>query len=140
MHLEARVADLEAKLNQNSTNSSKPPSTDPPAVKRAPPKPASGKKAGGQPGHPKHERALVDRPDHVPTASRPPAGGAAAPGRGRPGAAPAPGDRSAAGRPVVTEYRLHRLPCPCCGVTTCGDLPAGVAGRTAPGCGPPVPS
>ena len=73
--LTARVAELEAKIKQNSTNSSKPPSSDPPSVKRAPPKPASGKKAGGQPGHPKHERALVERPDHTheckPTSSRP---------------------------------------------------------------------
>src|SRR5215203_772309 len=72
--LEARAADVEARLNQNSANSSKPPSSDPPAIKRAPPRPASGKKAGGQPGHPRHERALVDRPDHVrdckPTACR----------------------------------------------------------------------
>src|SRR5215210_463799 len=72
--LEARVAALEAKLNQNSTNASKPPSADPPSVKRAPPKPASGKKAGGQPGHPRHERALVEHPGHVrdckPTACR----------------------------------------------------------------------
>src|SRR5262249_39491895 len=28
--------------------------------------------------------------------------------------------------PVVDEYRLHRLACPDCGVTTCGTLPAGV--------------
>lgn len=28
--LEKRIADMEARLNQNSTNSSKPPSTDPP--------------------------------------------------------------------------------------------------------------
>src|SRR5437764_1220712 len=63
--LEGRVADLEARLNQNSANSSRPPSSDPPSVKRAPPKPKSGKKPGGQPGHPKHGRALVDRPDHV---------------------------------------------------------------------------
>jgi transposase len=59
--LENRIADLEARLNQNSTNSSKPPSTDPPAVKvkRRPPDPASGRKRGGQPGHPRHTRALV---------------------------------------------------------------------------------
>jgi transposase len=31
--LERRIAELEARLNLNSTNSSKPPSTDPPAVK-----------------------------------------------------------------------------------------------------------
>ena len=35
--LQRRIAHLETQLNQNSTNSSKPPSTDSPAVKRAPP-------------------------------------------------------------------------------------------------------
>jgi transposase len=28
--------------------------------------------------------------------------------------------------PVVDQYRLHRLTCPDCGVTTCGTLPEGV--------------
>ncbi len=32
--LEQRIADLEARPNQNSTNSSRPPSTDPPGLKR----------------------------------------------------------------------------------------------------------
>src|SRR5262245_29361335 len=72
--LRARVADLEATVNQDSTNSSKPPSSARPGVKRAPPRPASGKKAGGQPGHPKHERALAEFLDHIrdckPTACR----------------------------------------------------------------------
>ena len=62
--LEARVAELEAKLNQNSSNSSKPPSSDGPHVKPAPPKPPSGKRRGGQPGHPKHERVILP-PDQV---------------------------------------------------------------------------
>ena len=31
--LEQRIADLEERLNANSTNSSKPPSSDPPSVK-----------------------------------------------------------------------------------------------------------
>jgi transposase len=31
--LEHRITEFEARLNQNTTNSSKPPSTDPPAVK-----------------------------------------------------------------------------------------------------------
>jgi transposase len=26
----------------------------------------------------------------------------------------------------VTEYQVHRLYCPGCGITTCGQLPAGV--------------
>ena len=29
--------------------------------------------------------------------------------------------------PHITEYQLHRLKCAGCGITTCGELPAGVA-------------
>src|SRR5512142_1052267 len=57
--LEQRIADLEERLNKNSTNSSRPPSSDPPSVKRRPPNPASGKKRGGQPGHQRQVRPLV---------------------------------------------------------------------------------
>src|SRR6516162_11568440 len=64
-HYEQRLAELEARLNQNSTNSSKPPSSDSPAVKRAPPKTPSAKKAGGQYGHSKAQRVLVDHPDAI---------------------------------------------------------------------------
>jgi transposase len=131
--LKARVAELEARLGQDSSNSSKPPSSDPPAVKRAPPRAKSGKPAGGQPGHPKHERALVDHPDHRhdcrPTAcrrcARPLAGDDPEPLRHQVTELPPV-------RPVVTEYRRHRLRCPGCGVTTCGGLPAGVAGQDGP--------
>src|SRR5262245_45733876 len=56
--LEAEVADLKARLNQNSQNSSQPPSSDGPHVKRKPPRPPSGRKAGGQPGHRGHHRTL----------------------------------------------------------------------------------
>ncbi len=35
--MQQRIADLEERLNTNSTNSSKPPSSDPPSVKRRPP-------------------------------------------------------------------------------------------------------
>ena len=49
--LQQQVDDLRQRLNQNSTNSSRPPSTDPPHVKRRPPKPPSCRKRGGQPGH-----------------------------------------------------------------------------------------
>src|SRR6185436_6067511 len=57
--LESEVRELTARLNQTSQNSSKPPSSDGPHVKRKPPKPPSGRKPGGQPGHPVHKRALV---------------------------------------------------------------------------------
>ena len=49
--LQQQVDELRHRLNQDSTNSSRPPSSDPPHVKRRPPKPAAGRKRGGQPGH-----------------------------------------------------------------------------------------
>src|SRR5438477_4049574 len=55
-HLEARLTDLEARLGQTSANSSKPPSSDPPHAKPAPPRTPSGRRKGGQPGHPKRTR------------------------------------------------------------------------------------
>ena len=129
--LEKRIADLEARLNQNSTNSSKPPSTDPPAVKvkRRPPAPPSGRKRGGQPGHKRHTRALVP-PEQLretfevkPTQCR--GCGAALQGDD-----PDPLRHQVAEippvRPDVDEYRLHRLTCSCCGTATRAELPAGV--------------
>src|SRR5215467_11971321 len=57
--LQQQVNQLSQRLNQNSTNSSRPPSSDPPHVKRRPPKPSSGRKRGGQPGHARQQRTLV---------------------------------------------------------------------------------
>ena len=59
--LRQRNAELEArlaKLEKNSSNSSKPPSSDfvNPAKAKAAAKPNKKRKIGGQPGHPKHER------------------------------------------------------------------------------------
>jgi transposase len=56
--LKARLAALEARLNQNSTNSHKPPSTDDASVER-PKRKAKGKKRGGQYGHKANHRALL---------------------------------------------------------------------------------
>src|SRR4051795_4408693 len=50
---ERRIARLEERLGKNSTNSSRPPSSDPPSVKRRPPSPPSGKKHG-----PSHDALL----------------------------------------------------------------------------------
>lgn len=61
----AEIAELKEKLNQNSRNSSKPPSTDgyeKPAPKSLRKK--SGKKAGGQTGHKGH-RIVLDKPDRI---------------------------------------------------------------------------
>ncbi len=64
--LEERVKSLEVTLNKNSTNSSKPPSTDSFAREKPNPKSSrikSGKKPGGQPGHVGKTLTLVDNPD-----------------------------------------------------------------------------
>jgi hypothetical protein len=63
--LTERLIVLESRLNQNSRNSSKPPSTD--FVKEKPsPKSLrkkSGKKPGGQDGHPGTTLEMVDDPE-----------------------------------------------------------------------------
>jgi transposase len=129
--LERRIADLEARLNQNSTNSSKPPSTDPPAVKvkRRPPAGPSGRKRGGQPGHTRHTRALVPPEQLRETFEVKPAhcNGCGAVLQGDD---PNPLRHQVAEippvRPDVDEYRLHRLTCSCCGTATRAELPTGV--------------
>jgi transposase len=62
--LTARLAQLEARVGQNSSNSSRPPSSDGPQVKRGVPRPPSGRRRGGQKGHPKHNRVILP-PDEV---------------------------------------------------------------------------
>jgi transposase len=54
----ARIADLEARLNQHSGNSSNPPSSNPPSAPPTPPRTPRGKPKprGGQPGHPGSHR------------------------------------------------------------------------------------
>jgi transposase len=131
--LERRARDLEERLGQNSTNSSKPPSSDGPAVKRRPPQPQGQRPRGGQPGHPRHARPLLP-PDHTEHLR---------PARCRRCGLTLRGDdpqplvhqvlELPPIRPIVTEYRRHRLRCPRCHTTTCAALPTDVAGAT---CGP----
>ena len=56
------VRELQARLDQDSSNSSRPPSSDPPWKKperKAKKKEKGKRKRGGQPGHKKHERSLL---------------------------------------------------------------------------------
>src|SRR5215217_2685255 len=57
--LEARVRELEGRLRQDSSNSSRPPSADPPQAPVRPKAPPSGRRRGGQPGHRGAFRALL---------------------------------------------------------------------------------
>lgn len=57
--LSARVAELERQVGKNSSNSSKPPSTEHPHAKSIRSKGKTKRRKGGQPGHPKHERELI---------------------------------------------------------------------------------
>jgi len=122
--LRAENADLRARLGQNSQNSSKPPSSDPPGVSRVPKGP-TGRSRGGQPGHKAHqrERLPADRvvpvlPAHCHRCHRP-----------LRGLDPAPRVHQVIElpetRPGVTDYELHELTCEC-GALTRATLPPGV--------------
>src|SRR3954452_15593102 len=67
--LEALVRDLQARLGTNATNSSLPPSANPPQAPAPVVKPKSKRKPGGQPNHPPHLKQLLppERVDHVTT-------------------------------------------------------------------------
>jgi transposase len=134
--LSARVAELEARLGQTPQNSSLPPSSQHPHAKPPQKKSKSKKRRGGQPGHPKHERPLIpsDKCDEVrslqPTECR-------RCGERLRGHDPEPLRQQVwelrPMEPHVTEYQRHRLACPCCGETSCGELPAGVStGQAGP--------
>jgi transposase len=128
--LRAEVADLKSRLDKNSSNSHKPPSSDSPSFQR-PSKKKTGRKRGGQPGHPGYFRALLppERVDHsfdyFPDACRDC-------GDSLDGApiADAPLRHQICEIPpvavTVTEHRLHRCLCRRCGVVTIAEAPTGV--------------
>jgi len=54
--LKTQLQETRDRAQRNSSNSSMPPSTNPPDAPKQPPKKSSGRKRGGQPGHPPHPR------------------------------------------------------------------------------------
>ncbi len=124
-----RIDELEARLKLTPQNSSLPPSTQHPHAKPALQKPKSNKTRGGQPGHPRHERALIPAIDCTSVVTLKPSACR------RCGSALAGVDDDPLRhqvwelpeiKPLVTEYQQHRLTCLGCGETTCAPLPAGV--------------
>jgi transposase len=137
--LEARVQALQQenralqeRLKQNSRNSSRPPSSDPPQSPR-PPRPRSGRRRGGQPGHPGYTRPLipVEEVDEVVVLKPDLCGGCQEPLWGDD---PTPFRHQVIDippiQPVVTEYQWHQLVCPACGETTRAPWPEGVPSGT----------
>lgn len=125
----AKISELEARLNKSPRNSSVPPSTEHPHAKAAPQREKSGKKRGGQPGHPKHERALIPTDECQSVVTLKPESCRRC-GESLTGSDPEPLRHQVWEipeiKPLVTEYQLHRLACGCCQESTCGKLPAGV--------------
>lgn len=129
-----RIADLEARLGMTPNNSPLPPPPPPPSQHphAKPTRTTKGKakrKRGGQPGHKKHERALVP-PEQVdetvvlkPTDCR-------RCGQRLVGTDPEPWRHQVWElpeiKPTITESQRHRLSCPCCGTSTCAAFPSGV--------------
>lgn len=127
-----RIAALEAEVaafKKSPRNSSLPPSTEHPHAKPPSQKESSGKKPGGQPGHAKYERPLIPVEQCAEVVSVVPemcrrcgerlAGHDPEPLRHQVWDLPEI-------KPLVTEYQLHRLTCPYCSKSTCGELPCGV--------------
>jgi len=136
VELEAQVSALQARLDQNSTNSHQPPSRDrfkktKPGLPRK-----KGRNQGGQPGHRGDTLKMVAQPDHIEVlaAERCPCG------------CPLDGLEKQviqrrqvfdlpAPRLAVTEYQLARCQCPDCGRFVTGTFPDEVAAAVQYGLG-----
>ena len=138
--LQGRVEELERQARKDSSNSSRPPSSDSPYAKKQPRdrslRERGKRRPGGQPGRPGATMSLVDDPDEriecPPACCRGCGTGLA----GEPvleqrrhqvtDIVPAPA-------PVVTEYVAQSKACPSCGTVSEGQLPAHVRARASYG-------
>jgi transposase len=127
--LATELASLREQIGRSSRNSSKPPSSDGPGFKPPEQRKGSGRNRGGQPGHPGAGPELLpiervnEVVEHHPEACR-------RCGQLLEGVDPEPLRHQVIEIPPITpvlkEYRLHRLVCPCCSTSTCAPLPADV--------------
>jgi transposase len=122
-----RRVEVEARLNQTSRNSAKPPSSDPPGAKPRPAKEPSGRKSGGQLGHEGHGRRLKPERE-VAQLIEVRAEQCGQCGTLLLGDDPEPERPQVTDvpriTPVVTEDRRHRLWCVACGASTQAPGPA----------------
>lgn len=129
--LQAEVDRLREQLDQNSRNSSRPPSSDPPGTPSRKRK-SSGRQRGGQPGHKGTTRELlsVEEVDEVVTVKPERCQQC---GHSLEGEDPEPRRHQVTEIPLIqpetTEYQLHTLDCPCCDERTSAALPTDVPAR-----------
>lgn len=124
--LQKRINELEEHVGKNSRNSSKPPSSDPPHVKKAPAKEKSKRKQGGQTGHKGHGRSLkpatevdrfvVSKPTCCEVCGTLLLGEDPQPQRHQVCELPPI-------KPEIIEYQMHTLSCLHCGHQTTADPP-----------------
>jgi transposase len=133
IQLQAQIEELTTRLKQNSNNSSKPPSSDPPWNKQDHAKPRSPLKRGGQPGHLGHYRKLIPREQVTQTVRYFPKKcdgcGATLPQKPQSGV-PEPTLHQVVELPErpleVTQHEGHACRCVKCGYVTRAEIPAEV--------------
>ena len=131
--LSKRVEQLEARLNTNSGNSDKPPSSDPPFVRPAKPITKSKRKRGAQKGHKGHHRKLLE-PTRV-VDLKPEACTCGCRDLLQKKAEPFYTHQVVELPDIqmdITHYRLHRAQCSACGKSVKADLPAEVRSGYGP--------
>jgi len=126
-----RLDEAEAKIQKlTPRNSSVPPSTVHPHAKPQRKQPSGKKrKQGGQKGHKRHSRELIPSEQCATVTPCYPEGCRRCGGDLQPDAADPKRHQVwdlPPIEPIVDEYQLFRGHCPCCGITTQANLPAGV--------------
>jgi transposase len=126
--LMARVTELERRLGADSSNSSRPPSSDSPYTKKVAKtrssRQRSGRKPGKQPGDPGVSRSLTDHPDKTIRIDPDTCTGC---NSSLAGSTPRTVERRQVvdlppvPAPVITEYCLGASTCRCCGVETTAE-------------------
>ncbi|RMG72146.1 MAG: IS66 family transposase, partial [Bacteroidetes bacterium] len=126
---QATIQRLEEKLRTNSSNSSKPPSSDPNRKSRSGKQKGKKRRRGGQPGHKGRHRELLPESEVDEVVDCDP--GEECPCGGILGALLGDPTRHQVHelpilKTIVTEYRLHARTCSRCGLTRRARLPRGV--------------
>ncbi len=133
-----RIAELERQVRRDSSNSSKPPSSDSPFTRGRDRslRERTGRRPGKQPGAPGKTFRLSDHPDEIIECVPAQCGRCGAALAGQPAVrmqrrqvwdiAPPP-------PPRITEYRKVTKVCPCCRAASAGKVPAEVTGRAVYG-------